>query len=496
MRLKYLLNDVDYIKAVNYRGKNIKKITDRIDEVKPGSLFVAIKGNNIDGHEFLKKAIKKDAAAVAILKEKKISLEELEKEVGIIVVSDTRKFLSKALSKYYDFPYKEIDIFGVTGTNGKTTVCCLLEEIFSKKYNKVGKFTTLDFNTGNKQSKCSLTTPDVFTLQKGLKEMVRNGCNIAIVEASSHGISQYRIDPEEVKVAIFTNISHDHLDYHENMEKYIAAKKSLFENLRKSSYAVLNKDESVYDTFSNSTDAKIISYGIKNKSDIIAKDIKMDFEGTEFKLIFPNGKKEVKASLLGIHNVYNILAAAAVYYVEDENLNSFEKIVNNFPPVEGRLQEVKNNLGFKVIVDYAHTPDSLFQVLKTLRNHCKGNIILVFGCGGNRDKQKRPKMGKIASLHSDFFILTNDNPRGENPYDIICDVKKGIEISENKYNIILDREKAISEAINMAKKDDVVIITGKGHEKYQIFKNKKIRFDDIAVSKDILAEIQNKNVKS
>lgn len=503
MKLKHLIETAKISNAFNCEKVEISSVTDHADNVKPAALFVAIKGKVNDGHNFLSQAIKNKAAAIAISDNKKELIRKIPfYKGGIITTPDPRKFLVRVLSKFY-YSYASpnpLHIIGVTGTNGKTTTCFLLDRILTFQGKKVGKFTTTEFDIGLERGDSVMTTPDVFTLQSGLKSMRDAGCNVAVVEVSSHGIDQYRIDPFQIDVAILTNITQDHLDYHNNMRNYICCKRRLFEELNPNSWAVLNRDDRVFDEFKNVTPAKVISYGIEKSADFVAHSIKTNITGSEFRLIYPDGEVKLRTSLIGIYNIYNILAAITASYVLNIKPEQIISKLKNFETISGRLQQVNTGKNFKLFVDYAHTPDALEKVLRSIKPNCKGKLILVFGCGGDRDTKKRPLMGRIASLYSDFFIITNDNPRKEKPEKIIYDIKQGIPClpagrpclsagrpsNNGKFDIVLDRTEAIHKAINKADRDDIVIIAGKGHEKYQIVGDTRVYFDDVEVAREAL----------
>jgi len=490
MKLENLLKNTEFNNCINCHNIDIEHITDHSGSVKSGSLFVAVKGQVDDGHDFLQHVVKNKASAVVISEDEKTLIDKLYSygyNGSIITTLNTRQLLVKLLANFYNIFPDQLRIFGITGTNGKTTTCALLYKIFNFQNKKVGKFTTTEFNTGGKEGESVMTTPDVFTLQSGLRQMKDHGCDVALVEVSSHGIDQHRIDPLQIYVAVLTNITQDHLDYHKNITNYITAKRKLFKGLSKESFAVLNKDDKVFNEFTNATKANVISYGIENIADFTACDIKSSIDGTRFKLIYSETSIDIETSLIGIYNVYNILAAVSSAYALGVKPEDTIKAIGSFESVQGRLQEISNK-DFKIFIDYAHTPDALEKALKALKSNCKGRLILVFGCGGDRDKQKRPIMGKIASLYSDYFIITNDNPRSEDPEKIAYSIKKGIISNNNDFDVNLDRKNAIHQAINMAKKNDIVIIAGKGHEKYQIFANERVYFDDTNIAKQTIDE--------
>ncbi len=491
MRLKQLLKDLGNYKIVNFKNHLINRITDFSENVKSGDLFVAIKGEKYDGHRFLNQVIKNKANVIVISDKKKDLVNKFSSYDGsIIIVDDTREFLVKLLSRFYKVFSNDLFVLGITGTNGKTTTCNLLYEILVSVGKKVGVFDTIKFNTGIRTGVSSLTTPDVFTLQSGLKEMKDAGCEIALIELSSHGIIQSRVDFSQFKMGILTNITQDHLDYHKTMKNYVAAKLKLFEHLNKEAFAVLNKDIKFFENFKKITKADVFTYGINKKADFKAIEIEKKISGSEFKLIYPSGKVNIKTTLIGTYNIYNILASLSAAYLLGLDIRDLTNTIENFKTVPGRLQLVEGSKKFKVFVDYAHTPDALENVLISLKTDASKKLILVFGCGGDRDKKKRLLMGKIASLYSDFFIITNDNPRSEEPEKIVNDIKQGIPKDKDNFSIITDRRKAICEAMKKAKEGDIVLIAGKGHEKYQILKNSKIFFSDVLEAKKILEKIK------
>ena len=461
------------ITGISYDSRNIKK----------GDIFVCLVGEKTDGHSYIKEAELK--GAVTILAQKKI-----ESNLPVIYVEDTQIALAKLANYFYNEPSKKIRIIGVTGTNGKTTTTHLIQHILENSGNKTAIIGTLGTreNTNSQYYDAKHTTPQSPELQKSIKELLDKGFTHIGMEVSSHALSLHRVDECNFAGTVLTNITQDHLDFHLTMDEYAKAKKKLFKMLNesfwKNKYSVINKDEPLFNEFSKiiGKDIKIVSYGIKEKSDFQAKNITYETTGVSFTLASPEGEYKVKSNLNGLFNVYNILASICAAYCESVKLEKIIPAVSNAKEVPGRFQIItdKENSSSPVcIVDYAHTPDGLENILKAAKLMIlKGKrLICVFGCGGDRDPTKRPKMGKIAEDLSDLVIVTSDNPRSENPNQIISDILSGI---QNTSNIIVepDRKAAIQAAIKKAKNGDVVVIAGKGHEDYQILKDKTIHFDD------------------
>lgn len=375
-------------------------------------------------------------------------------------------------------------LIGVTGTNGKTTITYLVEKIFSAQY-KVGVIGTINHHFGKKIIKAKNTTPGFIEMQKILQDMSIAGVNLVAMEVSSHGLHQNRVRGLNFSSAIFTNLTPEHLDYHGNMKNYFLSKAKLFKGLKKDSFAIINIDDKWGRDLLKLTKAKIITYGF-DKGDFFASDVKMNLDGISFNANFGKLRFNLSSSLIGRHNVYNILAAAACGISQNIPVESIINGIKKLKLVCGRLEAIEVGQSFKVFVDYAHTPDALENVILTLDKSKKKRLILVFGCGGDRDRIKRPKMGRIASRLCDYCVITSDNPRSEDPQRIAGDIAKGI--STDNFIIELDRFKAIKKALSLAKKDDIVLVCGKGHETAQIFKDKTIEFCDQKVIECLLSK--------
>ena len=482
MKLSTLVHHLGSMGTYNLCDIEITGITNDSRKVRPGYLYVAIKGYKADGHNFIKKSI--ECGAQAIVSEERSSLDT---NIPQIIVRDTRKALSSLSCCFYNNPSQKINLVGVTGTNGKTTTTFLTKSVIEKAGYETGLIGTINYQIGKKVITAKETTPESVELQRLISEMVAAKMKFAVMEVSSHSAIQHRIENINFKTAVFTNITTEHMDYHKTFPNYMNAKAELFKNLRKDSFAVLNADDEFSEYFADRTNAKIIWYGIKNDADIKAEIYKESTRDVMIKLSCFGREVDMKIPFVGLHNVYNALASVASAISLGFELDTIKSGIETASTVPGRLENVPCDRGFKVVIDYAHTPHALETVLHALKNLIKGRLLLVFGCGGDRDKEKRPQMGRIADEKSDIFWLTNDNPRSEDPLAIIDDIKAGI-TSGQSFHIQTNRYKAIEEALSEAKDDDLIIIAGKGHEKYQIIKDTIVPFDDREVVKKILSK--------
>ena len=482
MKLSTLVHHLGSMGTYNLCDIEITGITNDSRKVRPGYLYVAIKGYKADGHNFIKKSI--ECGAQAIVSEERSSLDT---NIPQIIVRDTRKALSSLSCCFYNNPSQKINLVGVTGTNGKTTTTFLTKSVIEKAGYETGLIGTINYQIGKKVITAKETTPESVELQRLISEMVAAKMKFAVMEVSSHSAIQHRIENIDFKTAVFTNITTEHMDYHKTFPNYMNAKAELFKNLRKDSFAVLNADDKFSEYFADRTNAKIIWYGIKNDADIKAEIYKESTRDVMIKLSCFGREVDMKIPFVGLHNVYNALASVASAISLGFELDTIKSGIETASTVPGRLENVPCDRNFKVVIDYAHTPHALETVLHALKNLIKGRLLLVFGCGGDRDKEKRPQMGRIADEKSDIFWLTNDNPRSEDPLAIIDDIKAGIK-SARSFHIQTNRYKAIEEALSEAKDDDLIIIAGKGHEKYQIIKDTIVPFDDREVIKKILSK--------
>lgn len=482
--LKDILYGVAVEAVVGSTGKEIERIDFDSRLVTEGSLFVAQRGLNFDGHEFIHTAIEKGARAVLCQQ----IPEKTQAEVTYVAVEDTQQALAKAASNFFDNPSKELQLVGITGTNGKTTIATLLYRLFQKAGHMAGLISTIRILIGETEYPATHTTPDSITINKMLREMVEQGVSYCFMEVSSHGIDQGRTAGLFFKGGVFTNLTHDHLDYHGDFATYRDVKKSFFDQLDADAFALYNADDKNGPVMVQNTRATKYSYALKTEADYKARIMENQFTGL---LLQINGK-EVWTRLIGSFNAYNLLAIYAVadlLGIEDQdNL----RVISQLENVEGRFQHALSEGGVNAIVDYAHTPDALKNVLETINSIRTNNeqLITVVGCGGDRDRTKRPKMGHIASALSNQVIFTSDNPRSEDPQSIIKEVEEGVKPDNYKKTVsIVDRMQAIKTACSMAREGDIILVAGKGHETYQIIGDERFDFDDFEITSEILTKM-------
>ena len=475
-----LLKDILYKAGIeNVVGStNVEVSTICFDSrlVEENSLFIAVSGTQVDGHQFIQLAIEKGATSIVC----EVIPTEHNDKITYVEVKDSSKALGIIAANFYDNPSTEIKLVGITGTNGKTTTATLLYNLFTALGFKTGLLSTVVNKIGDQEIVATHTTPDAIQLNNLLKEMVIQGCEYCFMEVSSHAIHQNRVQAIEFVGGVFTNITHDHLDYHKTFDEYIKAKKMFFDNLNSSAFALVNKDDKNGLVMLQNTKAKNYTYALKSMADYTCKVVENDFNG----MLLNISGDEVWTKLIGGFNAYNMLA---IYSVAD--LLGMDKLktltaISNLSSVEGRFQYIKSTNNIAGIVDYAHTPDALKNVLKTINDIRTGNeqVITVVGCGGDRDKLKRPIMASIACENSSKVILTSDNPRSENPEEILADMKKGVDaVHYKKVLSITNREEAIKTACSLANDGDIILVAGKGYEKYQEIKGVKYPFDDLNV---------------
>ncbi len=457
-------------------------------KVMPGDIFFAVKGTVSDGHDHIQEALNKGASAVYCERvPENIPKEAREK---FIVSQDTKTAIALAAKEVFRDPSSILRVHGVTGTNGKTT-CVFLIDAISDALGSASGFVSTVFTkeTGTKLKRSKLTTPDVVTLNQMFARMIADGKQSVALEISSHALSQGRVSEIALDSAVFTNITPEHLDYHNNMQAYLQDKTRIFENLKPHAAAILNADDPLVMSVSTKIKAsKLICFGIKEKANVRAENLRFFSDRTEFDIKLEGARTiSIKTGLVGEFNVYNILAAVSVFFTSGMDLAAIKKGVENFSAPPGRLDPVESNALFKVFIDYAHTPDALKSVLTALKRLAPRKLIGVFGWGGDREKSMRPVMGRLAAEISDLVIITNDNPRGERAKSILGDIEKGM-VGKNNYSIIESRRRAIYEAVSSAGERDIVLIAGKGHENYQIMQNEILPFDDKKVAKDALME--------
>ncbi len=447
-------------------------------KIKPGDVFVAITGTVQDGHDFIDQALEKGAQYIVCDKNHPLSNREATNE-KIITVKDTAKAAAQLAQIRNGNPARKLVNLAVTGTNGKTTVGFLVRSCFQQASEKCGLIGTITYDTGATSDEATLTTPDSLAIAHMQAKMVQARAKYMMIEASSHALSQQRLWGIDFKAAAFTNLTGDHLDYHLTKEQYLAAKTILFQQLSIDATAVLNRESPEATEIEAKTNANILWYAIDNPADIRAHIESMNTSGTTFSLEYQGQRQKVKTPLLGKHNVSNHLAAAGICLAAGLDLKTIAAGLSALTLIPGRLEKIDSDAPFAVLIDYAHTDDALQNVLITLRTLCQNNLTVVFGCGGDRDRTKRPRMAAAAQKLADSVIVTSDNPRTEDPEAIIDEIMTGFDNADStEITVETDRKKAIEIAVANAKKDDIVLIAGKGHETYQILGTEKIHFCD------------------
>ena len=468
-------------KGIHYDSRKISK----------GDVFVAIPGFKTDGHRYIQQAVAAGASGIVLERE-----EFVPGDAPWILVKDARLALSRLAALVYDNPSSKLRLIGITGTNGKTTTTLLVEKILNSAGRKTGLIGTIENRIAGKPVETHLTTPDALELNQLLAQMADEGVETVVMEVSSHALALKRVANLEFDGGIFTNLTQDHLDFHLDVDDYLRSKAVLFTQLgagRKTGpkYAVINVDSPYSGDIISLSAAPIVTYGLENPADLRATDIRVSSRGTAFRLSGRGMECNLSLKLAGRFNVYNALAACAVGLMENVPPEVIKAALEETTGVPGRFEPVNEGQDFGVIVDYAHTPDGLHNILKTAREITEGRVITVFGCGGDRDRTKRPLMGEAAALHSDFCIITSDNPRSEEPLAIIKDILPGVQKYSSEYRIIENRREAINEAIRMAGKGDTVIIAGKGHEDYQLVGSDVLHFDDREEARAALRSLKN-----
>ncbi|NMD69406.1 UDP-N-acetylmuramoyl-L-alanyl-D-glutamate--2,6-diaminopimelate ligase [Bacillus sp. DNRA2] len=483
MKLHTLLQSLHPLAPFEFEDVEVTSIENDNRKVTKGSLFVCVKGYTVDGHQFAASAVQN--GAVAILAEKPLDL-----PVPVIVVTNTVRAMAVLGDAFYSHPTQKLHLIGITGTNGKTTTSHLIEKIFADFGKKTGLIGTMYTKIGNQMYETKNTTPESLTLQKLFKQMVDEKVEVAVMEVSSHALDLGRVHGCAFDTAVFTNLTQDHLDYHQTMAEYKRAKGLLFSQLgnafsdHEPKFAILNVDDEATKMYEKSTAAHVISYGIDLPADISARNISMNAGGTTFELVTPLGASVVTTKLVGKFNVYNVLASIAVALVYRIPLKQIIESIEAVQGVPGRMELVDEGQSYAVIVDYAHTPDSLENVLKTIGQFANERIYVIVGCGGDRDRTKRPLMAQIAVKYGTNPIFTSDNPRSEDPLAILKDMEAGV--SGETYQVIVDRKEAIHFAVKAAKPGDIILIAGKGHETYQQIGNQILAFDDRLVAKEAI----------
>lgn len=460
---------IEGLADINIPDREISSVTDNTKKVRKDCIFVCVKGGSFDGHDAAAEMLEKGAAVIVA-----------ERDLGLgnkqIITDNSRKFYGELCAAWFDHPEKKLKIIGVTGTNGKTTITNVIKNIFMKNGVKTGLIGTICNEIGDETVHTYNTTPMAFDYMCLLDKMVKAGCKYAVMEVSSFGLVQHRIGPTHFDMGIFTNLTQDHLDYHKTMENYYQAKKMMFDEC---DYALINTDDEYGRRIFSEISCKKERYGISSEADYYADAIKIKSDGTSFWYCY-NGKSQlVNMKMTGMFNVSNVTAAISVCLKAGLPIEDILNAVSEYNGVKGRCEIIPTGRDFTVICDYAHTPDAVENILKSVREYTEGRLICLFGCGGNRDSKKRPLMAKAAAKFADRLIITSDNPRDEIPEAIIDDILAGLKDSEIPFDVVVDRTKAIHHSLKIAEKGDIIVLAGKGHEDYQVLPgNEHIHFDE------------------
>ena len=495
MKLKEMLVGLEGLKAKGDLDVEIKGISSNSKEVKEGDLFVAIKGFEVDGHKFVNDAIEKGASAIIIEEGCDLKSFDVPKELSVVMAKDTRKALAIVSSNFYGNPSKKFKLIGVTGTKGKTTTTFMIKEILEKAGKKVGLIGTIaTYINGKKLKDSDRTTPESLELQQLFSQMVKEGVEVVVMEVSSQSLKLHRVDGCEFDIVLFTNFSEDHIspNEHPDMEDYFNSKLKLFEMCK---VGIVNTDDlhgvKIPKLF---PDSQITTYGIDNYANVLAKDITITNSYVDFRVKITDRNERVKTCIPGRFSVYNSLAAICVaqkFGVTSEVVKQALLEVR----VPGRSEMVDNKLEIPIMIDYAHSPESLQNILQAVKSYTRGKVISVFGCGGDRDSSKRPIMGEISGRIADYTFITSDNPRTEEPKKIVEQIEEGIKKTKGKYSVVVDRTEAIKQAIKMATKRDIIVLAGKGHEPYQEICGKKHPFDERIIVRELIEELENEKNK-
>lgn len=460
---------IEGLADINIPDREISLVTDNTKKVQKDCIFVCVKGGSFDGHDAAEEMLEKGAAVVVA-----------ERDLGLgsrqIITDNSRKFYGELCAAWFDHPEKKLKIIGVTGTNGKTTITNVIKNILMKNGIKTGLIGTICNEIGSEVIHTDNTTPMAFDYMCLLDKMVKAGCEYAVMEVSSFGLVQYRIGPTHFKIGIFTNLTQDHLDYHKTMENYYQAKKMMFDQC---DYALINTDDEYGRRLFSEISCEKERYASSSQADYYADAIKIKSDGTSFWYCY-NGKSQlVNMKMTGMFNVSNVTAAISACLKVGLPIEDILKAVSEYNGVKGRCEIIPTGRDFTVICDYAHTPDAVENILKSVKEYTEGRLICLFGCGGNRDAKKRPLMAKAAAKFADRLIITSDNPRDEIPEAIIDDILTGLTDSEIPFDVVVDRTKAIHHSLKIAEKGDIIVLAGKGHEDYQVLPgNEHIHFDE------------------
>ena len=486
MKLKSIISGIDGLKAKGNLDLDVEKIETDSRKVSANTMFIAIVGFATDGHKYIKQAVENGATVIMIQEGTKLKKSDINDDVTIIMAPDTRFALARISANFYGNPSKKFKLIGITGTKGKTTTTFMIKAILEKQGQKVGLIGTVANYIGEKNlGESSRTTPDNLELQKLFSQMVKEKVDTVVMEVSSQALKLHRVDNLDFDIAVFTNFSEDHIspNEHPDMEDYFKSKLKLMEM---SKIGFINSDDFRVSKIKKLLpDKEIKSYGIDNECDVLAKDITITNASVDFKVKIDGKNERIKAGIPGRFSVYNSLAAICVSTKLGANAEQIKEALLSVR-VPGRSELVDNKKGLTIMIDYAHSPESLQSILNAVKSYTKGKVISVFGCGGDRDRTKRPIMGQISANIADFTIVTSDNPRTEKPEDIVAEIEEGCKKSKGNYKVIVDRTEAIKYAINMATKNDIIVLAGKGHETYQEINGVKNHYDEREIIKEVI----------
>jgi UDP-N-acetylmuramoyl-L-alanyl-D-glutamate--2,6-diaminopimelate ligase len=495
MRIKKLFKDIPDCQIKGSKETAITGISANSKIVAPGNLFIAKKGKTHDGGQFIPEAL--EAGACAILTD---LYDPSLKQVVQIIHPNIAAIEPLLAAEFYQHPSDELFMVGITGTNGKTTTSFIIKSLLDRFCGPCGLIGTIEYIVGSHRYQATRTTPDVLNNHKMLREMCLSCYQSAVMEVTSHALDQGRVEKIDFDVAVFSNLTVDHLDYHQTMENYCAAKRKLFADLGKhrrkkagKKWAVINQDSPWASRIIDGSSASCLTYGIDQPADLQASHIRLEWNGTRADITFQGKTVECFWPFVGRFNIYNCLAAMGVLLTQGFSLEALGDHMAALDPVRGRLEPVNNDKGLKIYVDFAHSDDALINVLQTLSEFKTGRLIVVFGCGGDRDRTKRPKMAEASERYADFSWVTSDNPRSEDPLAICQEITQGFK-RKDSFCVEIDRRSAIQKAIEMAEEKDIILIAGKGHETYQIFAHKTLEFDDVKVAAEICAQLHSSNL--
>ena len=491
MRLLEIVRDCEIIETRGEMNIDVPEIRYDSRMVKDGDMFIAVVGFKTDGHNYIATAID-NGAKVIVMQEGKLDASLIRNDITVIITPDTRKFMALAACNFYNHPSRDFKLVGITGTKGKTTTSYMIKSILEKAGRKVGLIGTISNMIGSEEVEASRTTPESLDLQKLFREMSDKECDVVVMEVSSHALALDRVYGSSFDIGVYTNLSEDHLDFHENFDNYLEAKAKLFKMCKE---GFVNCDDMYARKLMDmATCENLTTYGIDNNPFVSARDIIITNSYSDFKMSMNRTLQRIKVGIPGRFTVYNALAAVCVTAKLgcgiDNMIEGLESV-----KVPGRSEIVPSTKEFVVMVDYAHTPDSLENILRAVKIYTKGKVICVFGCGGDRDTFKRPMMGEISGKLADYTVITSDNPGTEEPGSIIAQIEEGIKNTKGKYKIVTNRKKAIEHAIRQARRNDIVVIAGKGHETYQEINGEKQHFDDREVAAAVLKRLPETKIR-